>query len=238
MPFDDFIDISIDLSDADLDKLDRLAAKADAKIKKLKKKGGAFSQKGGQALPKGVFSSSEAPIQTDDYGSTLTKADKKFEKRIEKLTKKIEKDIFRQFGKGSKSRGLFGKLVGSEPAGVTKNLFAMGKHPVGYMTNLLKFIPILGGVLTAAAIANFILDEIIKIDRFFKKFIDRVDERIDQLRSAQQRAEIGAGQQQLIVTTRAGSVNARDTYNTYELFNRDRIHLQEQFKIRDTSGVE
>ncbi len=235
MVFDDFMDITIELTEEDLAKLDRLAARADKKIKKLKKKGGAFAQEPGDALPSGVRGSSQQPVQTQE-GSQLSKTDKKFERQIDKIEKKIQKNIVKNFGKTNK--GIMSKIFGGDKAGTFKTLFSFGKSPGGFMMGIMKGLPILGGILAAKEIAEFIVNEIGKIDRFFKVFIDRVDTRFDQLRSAQLQAEIGAGITQLIVTTQAGNVDARESYNTFDVFNKDRLDLESQFAIRNTSGVD
>lgn len=238
MGYDDFIDISIDLTVEDLDKLDRIAAQADKKIQKIQKKGGIYAQHTGDALPSGPFSSSQAPVQTNGVDSGLTAQDKKFEARIKRISQKIERDLLKKFGKKDKSGSFISKLLGDDPVNAGKTIYGFGKNPVGFLTTIMRFVPLLGGVLSAVAVANFVIDEIAKMDRFFKVFIDRVDTRVDQLRSAQMQAEIGAGQRQLIVTSRAGVVNARESYNTYQVFNDNKLELKNQFKIRDTSGTE
>jgi hypothetical protein len=118
------------------------------------------------------------------------------------------------------------------------NIFAMGKNPIGFITKNLKFIPLLGGVLAAKEIADFIVDEIIKIDKFLKIFIDEVDKRLDPFRSLLEQAFVVAGLSQRIITTSSGSTEPRYAYNTFEEFNTNQTDLEERFQMTNNSGVE
>lgn len=119
-----------------------------------------------------------------------------------------------------------------------KNIFNMGRNPVGFMTGVMKALPILGGILAAKEIAEFVVDEIAKIDRFFKKFIDLVDERVDAFRSLQEQANIQAGLSQRIITTASGSTEPRYSYNTFDEFNNNQSEHERKNQMINTSGAE
>jgi len=226
LPFDDFIDLNDDLTISDLERLDRQAAKTEKNLEKLKRKGGIFAGE-----TSGTTTGNKAAV---NFAGTepLSKQDKRFEKQFKRLEKKINKDIVKNIGKKD---GIFSNVIGDSPL---QNIFSFGKNPVSFMTNIAKAIPFLGGVFAAKEIAEFIIDEIVKIDRFFKKFVDVIDTRRDQLRNKQQQAEIAAGLTQVIITTESGNVEARDAYNTFNEFNNNRTKLEEDFAIRNTTGYE
>jgi len=223
LPVDDFLDLSGDISLSDLRKLDREAAKAEKRLNKLKKKGGIFA-----GTTAGTTTADKAPI-TITPTAKLSKQDRKIEKRLERLSKKVNKDVVKNFGKDKEGavRKLFGDDVG-------KTLFNIGKNPVSFLKNSIIGI---AGVGFALEIAKVVIQEIQRIDKFFKVFIDRIDDRNDQLRNKELQARVRAGQQQIIITSAAGNVDARESYNTFEQFNNNRAQLEADFAIRDTSGI-
>ena len=113
----------------------------------------------------------------------------------------------------------------------------MGKNPVAFATNVLKSIPFIGGVIAFADFAKIIIDEVVKLDAFFKAFVDKIDDRVNQLRDKVQEANIRAGNTQLITTTAAGGTEPRESYNTFTEFNDNQMRLEVDFAVRDTSGV-
>jgi len=161
-----------------------------------------------------------------------SRQDKKIERKMARAIKRMRKQEVKNFGK---KKGLLSDLFGDVGA---KNLFSMGKNPKAFFMGVMKAIPFLGGVLAAKEIAEFIVDEIAKIDRFFKKFIDEVDKRVDAFRTLQQQAEVQAGLTQRIITTSSGSTEPRYSYNTFEEFNNNQVALEEKFQMINNSGVE
>jgi hypothetical protein len=116
-----------------------------------------------------------------------------------------------------------------------KNILNIGSNPTGFLTSgITKLIPVIG---TALAATGIILAIITKIDNFEKKFIDRVDGRIDLNRSKEQQARVQAGLQQIIITDAAGGTEPRDAYNTFNEFNNNQVRIENDFQLRDTSGV-
>lgn len=233
MPKEDFLDIEFGLSEKKLEQLDRAL---EASRKKLKKKGGAFDQDGsGAAIPSGenktrIRGSSQTPVE---FTGGMSKLDKKIEKRVAKLSEKVRKDVVKQVGQRDSGviQGIFGDASAS-------NLFAIGKNPVGFIQGAFQNLPFLGGAFALKQIVDQVVAEIIKIDAFFKKFIDTLDKRSNELVSRQVQASIDAGQTQVISTTRSGFSYARDANNTFETFNRDQANTEDDFKISNTSGVE
>ncbi len=232
MPIDEFLDIDLESDFTNLDKLDRMSKKAVVSLEKQRKaleKAQQQREKGG-----GIFGQAGVPAggrAPSDIG-ILSKADKKIEKKIARIMEKVRKEQVKQLGK---KKGFFGELFGGKSA---KNLFNMGKNPIGFITSIMKVVPILGGILTALAIAKFIVDELIKIDTFLKKFIDVADERINKFRTLQDQANVQAGLSQRIYTTASGTLDPRESYNTFEIFNRDQGEIETQYALQNTSGVE
>ncbi len=247
MPVEDTTDIDLGTDEKTFDELDRAAAKAIKTLEKRNKKlnksisaavkagreqkrlddrGGIYNTKNNDDS---VLPSSNAPR---DIATNLSKQDEKIEKKLKKIQDKIKKDELKQFGK---SDSILSKILGERGA---SDLIAMGKNPKSFMFGIMKALPILGGVLAAKDIAEFIIDEIAKIDRFFKMFIDEVDNRIDAFRSLQLQSEIQAGITQRIITTASGGTDPRYSYNTFEMFNSNQAELEEKFQMTNKSGVD
>ncbi len=134
--------------------------------------------------------------------------------------------------KTQKEEGLR-KIFGRESFG---NLLNFGKNPLNFIQgNVTRLIPFIG---TALLVTGVISDFVKRVDDFQKEFVDNVDGRIDLFRSKEQQAQTQAGLQQLIITSAAGSAEPRDAYNTFEVFNTDQQRIENDFKVRDTSGVD
>lgn len=232
MPIEEILDLDLESDTMNLDKLDRLSKKAVVSLEKQRKAlekaqqqrekgGGIFGQAG---LPKGGGAASDL--------APLSKQDKKTEKKIARIMEKVRKAEVKQLGK---KKGFLNDLFSGKSA---KNLFDIGKNPVQFMGKIMKSIKILGPILTAIAIATFILDELIKADKFLKKFIDVADARIDKFRSLQEQAEVRAGKEQKIYTTASGTLDPRESYNTFEIFNKNQGEIETQYAAQNTSGVE
>jgi len=242
LPVEDFTDIDLGTDEKTFDQLDKSAAKAQKSLEKRNKE----LQKTYKALEaaqkirdsgRGIFPGEgvlpgKGPAGDIQRPEALSKQDKKIEKRLKKLQEKIKKDEAKQLGN---KETIFDKILGKRTA---SNLISMGRNPKSFMFGIMKLLPILGGVLAAKEIAEFIIDEIAKIDRFFKAFIDEVDNRIDVFRTLQEQANIQAGLTQRIITTKAGSVEPRYSYNTFEEFNTNQTALEERFQMTNISGVE
>lgn len=245
MPVEEDVDIDLGIDEKTFDQLDRAAAKAETSLKKRNRalkatiatgvkaereqkrllgRGGIFPEEVGSGVPKGAGPPRDI--------AQLSKQDKKIEKRLDKLKKQTELTSINQ---ASAKNSLLAKTLGETTA---NNIFSAGKNPVGFITKNLKFIPLLGGVFVAKEIAEFIIDEIVKLDKFLKVFIDEIDNRIDSFRSLQEQANIQSGISQRIITTASGSTEPRFTDNTFEQFNNNQAEHEEKFQMTNNSGSE
>lgn len=230
MPVEEIMNIDLGSTTSNLDKLDKMSAKAAKQLEKQRKaleKAQQQQESGGGIFGSEILPSGNAPSDLQK----LSKKDQKIQKKLRKLEEKIRKDEVKQFG----GKSFLSEIFGAKTA---NNIFALGKNPASFLTGVLKVIPILGGVLAAKEIAEFIVDEIAKIDRFFKAFIDVVDQRVDRFRTLQDQAEIQAGLQQRIITTASGTTEPRYSYNTFEEFNKNQSELEERFQMTNNSGVD
>lgn len=244
MPVEEGVNIDLGTNEKTFDELDRAAAKAiktlekrnselkksistaskaEHEQKRLEKRGGIFAGKDDK-----IPSSGKAPRDL----AQSSKQDEYIEKRLRKLDEQNKKRDIEQFGK---KESPLENILGKKNA---KNLVSAGKNPKAFVFGALKALPVLGGVLAAKDIAEFIVNEIAKIDRFFKKFIDEIDNRIDSFRSLQEQANIQAGIAQRIITTASGSTEPRFSYNTFEQFNNNQIEHEEKFQMTNNSGAE
>lgn len=239
MPVEDFTDIDLGTDEKTFDQLDKSAAKAQKSLEKRNKE----LQKTQKNLDKaakvreeagGAFPQADVPIGAGAPKdiAILSKQDKKIEKRLRKLQEKIRKDEVKQIGD---KETILDKILGKTQAG---NIMSMAKSPKNFMFGIMKAIPILGGILAAKEIADFIIDEIVKLDKFLKVFIDEVDKRLDPFRSLLEQAFVLAGLSQRIITTASGSIEPRYAYNTFEEFNTNQAELEERFQLTNNSGVE
>ena len=128
-------------------------------------------------------------------------------------------------------QGLLKSDLGTKKAGT---LLSFAGNPVSFMTNIFtRQLPILGGLLAAVQIVKFVAKELQKrgglLDRFFR---DVIETRLDALRNKGIQQEILIGKTQLIITTRSGTTNPRDAYNTFQLAREEREKLEEDFSVR------
>jgi len=231
MPVDEVFDLDLESDTSNLDKLDRMAAKAAISLEKKRKALEAASQKLNEGS--GAFAGPNTPAvggAPQDL-RPLSKQDKKTQKKLGRLEEKIRKDEVKQFGD---RKGFLKDILGPKSA---KNIFNIGRNPIGFLTGALKSLPILGGILAAKEMAEFVIQELVKLDAFFKAFIDVIDNRTNRFRDLETQARIQAGLQQDIITTADGSVDARESYNTFNIFERNQIEIEEKYELQNTSGV-
>ena len=245
MPVDEPLDTSLDAQGSSFAELDRKAAAAQKKLKEqqeetkksIREAEKVQRQKKKNAERGGIFAETEDDTPLPSSGKAprdiaqLSKEDKKIEKRLQKLSDRVEKDTVTQFGNKS---SFLEDVLGDN---IAKNIFSIGKDPLGFVTGLAKAIPFLGGVFAAKEVADFIADELVKIDEFLKRFVDEAERRTDLVRSRLEQANIFAGLEQKIITTAAGSADPRAAYNTFEIFNRNQAELEANFSLSNNSGV-
>jgi len=250
LPVEDFTDIDLGTDEKTFDELDRAAAKAiktlekrNKEIKKaeesLKKKGGAFTseeEKIAKRKQKQTFEAfqpdvepGEIPLRGGSPGAPV--------KRKNSLNEIIDQRFNDNFDKKIND-GVISALS-DEFGGFDKlsNVVGFAKNPINAVTGLLRAIPFIGGVIAFADFAKIIIEQVAKIDAFFKAFVDRIDDRVNQLRPKEQQASIRAGDIQIITTTAAGGTDPRESYNTFNEFNNNQAKLESDFAVRDTSGI-
>lgn len=245
MPVDEFIDISLDLTDSDIAKLEKRAEKAEKILQKaqndLKKKGGIFA----------------GPDERRALPKTLTK-----QEELSKLTRfsKAEGDVIKGTGKAPIQRKTLEDIVNpliekrvktiiaEDPKfseQVLGNTFGVGKvgelvsiitNPTGFIA---RFIPFIGGALLASEFMTRLVDWLSRKNGLFDKtFRPRIDDMLNPFRSAQSQAEIQGGLTQVIFTSTSGGISPRDSYNTFTQYNENRDKLENDFQIRNTMGVD
>jgi hypothetical protein len=240
LPFEDFIDLSLELTDSDLDKLDKLAERAEKRLEKarreLERRGGIFAkdEREGDVLPKSFQNVSQAAllqrIQPKDksaplsFGGSGAPQDLRRKNKVEELQEEV--DVLEE---------LFNNKFGKAQAG--KALSFLRNPATAVQTLLTRELPILGGIYSAVQVVTFIIDELTKKGGFFDRFFrDTIEDRIDAFRDKQLQQEIAAGYTQVIIQTAAGSTSPRDAYNTFEQANKSRDDLEDAFSIRGTRG--
>lgn len=202
---------AFELNESDLGRLDRLADKARKVIEKARKVTGGVTGKG------------ETPFA-------------QFFDRVEKERKKGEGRRNKK-DKGKQLDTILESKLGTDKAGQALSFFG---NPTGFMANMLtRQLPILGGILAAKDIAEFIVGELIKkgrlLDRTFREIIN---DRLDALRNKELQQEIVSGFTQIIITSESGEQNIRNSYNSFEVSNRDQEALEDDFKVRNTRGLD
>lgn len=236
MGVEDIFEGTVNITEAGLAELDKIAEAQEKKLKKIqaqnKKRGGIFAEDTGD-LPKSFERQQEesalqriqklakdgkinlggtgAPIQ---HNSSFQKA---IDDAVARSTSKLDK--------------LTGSKLGTDKL---DNLLSFGKNPVGFMTNLFaRQLPILGGILAVKDIVQFVIGELMKPGGPLQvNFRDIISTRLDAFRDKMVQQEILSGFTQVIYTTRAGTTNPRSAYNSFELFNNDKETLEDDFSIR------
>ena len=158
--------------------------------------------------------------------------DAKFERRIKAI---IRRDA--NAAKRERERTTFQRIFSGGISSVPHKALGFYHSPLRTLQSMLHLIPLLGGVLAAHQIVEFIWREFVKLDKFMKAFRDRAETRVREDRDRYLDAQIAAGLAQRIVSTSYGSIDPRTAYNTYEEFHTNRQELENRFKVRDTSGV-
>lgn len=239
MPVEEDVTIDLGTSDKTFDELDRAAAKAiktlekrDRELKKslstaskaereekrLSNRGGIFGVADKPLPSSGAPQDIKAPEKQTFEEKILEKAKKDAEGEREKLIKSLKGRIFDEDSKAS----------------TINNILNIGKNPARFAAGLMKLLPHAAVLL----LVKQILDEIIKLDKFFKVFIDEIDNRIDKFRTLQEQSDVNSGLAQRIITTASGSTEPRYSYNTFEQFNNNQAEHELKTQMLNISGVE
>lgn len=112
--------------------------------------------------------------------------------------------------------------------------FSMVTNPRGFFqVFFLRVLPILGGVLTAKEIAEFIFHELTARNRPFDLTFRRtINEEFIKLRARELRQQIRVGERQAIFVSEAGVSHPVEIVNTFELVRNGDIFQLDAFRIR------
>jgi hypothetical protein len=110
--------------------------------------------------------------------------------------------------------------------------FLDGKAGANFFLSKFKSsLPIIGPIL---AVSSFFINELLKLDVLTKKFLDIADTRISVFVNRQEQARLDTHLDQIIYTTKAGTSAPRDSYNSFNSY--DRV-LKIEGRDRDASSI-
>jgi len=144
--------------------------------------------------------------------STKPKQKKILKKEITKETEQSDKKTKKQLLKQQKLQerenrqilDQFTKLQGTA-------------NPAAILSQIKNAAPVLAPLFIATGLFT---DAILKSDEIAKRFVDSADNRINIFVSLQEQALVDNSLQQVIYTTEAGGTSPRDSYNTFNLYDR------------------
>ena len=147
------------------------------------------------------------------------------------------KDTRETKGQKEKLIDVFKRDLGVSKGAKAFNFLA---NPKAGMLQFLKGAgPILVGIILAIEIAPRVAKILTKRgsvwDLTFRNNVDTMNN-VLRTRESQQAIRVGLGTQ-VIFTSRAGTVDPRDSYNTYVQFNENQAEFERSWAIRDTTGV-
>jgi len=144
---------------------------------------------------------------------------------------KLETLMEKSLGGPAKAREAMQFLV--NPSGAIKSLLTKTGGPAA-----------IAAVISAVVLAALIKELVRKGSVYDRTFKNLVDNRTEILRVRQQQQQILVGfdehsplGSQLITTTVAGTTEPRDSFNTYEVINRDSAIIEDMFSIRSNDGI-
>ena len=148
---------------------------------------------------------------------------------------------------GAIQKGTLKKVLETD-LGVSKAREGMSilQNPQGAVLSQLAKLARAGGPLGAIIIAALAVPEVTKQiinmltrqgGHFDLTFRDRIDDLTNALRAKDQQKQIRSGFTQVIFTTRAGTTDPRDSYNTYQQKDEAEANLERDWAIRNVLGV-
>ena len=140
--------------------------------------------------------------------TTQKKKEKKATDKIKKEEKKAEKKKQREKQEEEKQN----KELLNTVADIKK-----GVSPANIISQVKGAAPVLAPVFIATGLFTA---AILKSDEIAKRFVDSADNRINLFVSLQEQALIDNSLQQVIYTTEAGGTSPRDSYNSFNIFDR------------------
>lgn len=246
MPFDDVISLDLRFTEADLDKLDKLAEKAENSLNKIqtvkakasKQAVGIYGgQRSGKALPKSTQAQMDRSKLERDSSATgpAVITSNRIKGQVGTQGSPIKRKNLSDEVKEQKN--LLNNLLKSDMgAAQASKAISFLRDPLGSVTNFLsKEVPIIGGIIQVVDIANAVIDKLTEAGGFLDvTFRDTITTRLDAFRDKMTQSSIRSGFTQLIITTKAGTTNPRDTYNSYQQYNQNRIQEEDTFAVRNT----
>ncbi len=123
--------------------------------------------------------------------------------------------------------------AGFDPASVN-SWMNMVKNPAGFFQVFFtRVLPILGAVVTAKEIAEFIFVELTSRNRPFDLTFRRfINEEVIKLRARELRQQIRVGERQAIFVSEAGATHPINVVNTLELVRNGEIFNLDAFRVR------
>lgn len=156
------------------------------------------------------------------------KKNKKLKQLTDKEIEKEEKETAKQLD----------KLKETEPKGKETDTLDTVEEFLGgkggskfFLSQFTSKLPIIGPIL---AVSSFFTNQLLKLDALAKKFLDIADTRLSIFVDRQEQARLDTHLDQIIYTTKAGTSAPRDSYNSFNAY--DRV-LKEEGKDRDASSV-
>lgn len=172
-----------------------------------------------------LISANEQVIKSAEAQKKKTKS-KKGKQLTDKEKEKEQKETKKQLDKLKESKDK--KTDELE----TVEEFLDGKGGTNFFLSKFKSsLPIIGPIL---AVSSFFVNELLKLDALAKKFLDIADTRINVFVDRQEQARLDTHLEQIIYTTKAGTTAPRDSYNSFN--NYDRV-LKIQGRDRDASSI-
>ncbi len=143
----------------------------------------------------------------------------------------LEKLMEKSLGGPAKARDAMQFLI--NPTGAVKSLLTKAGGPGA-----------IAAIISAIVLAALIKELVRKGSVYDRTFKNVVFNQTEVLRVRQQQQQILVGfdehsafGSQLITTTIAGTTEPRDSFNTYEMINRDSTTIQDMFSIRSNDGI-
>jgi hypothetical protein len=221
MPFEDILDLNLNLTDSDIDKIDKLAAKAEKRLeiaqRTLSKHGGIYAGSR-SSLPKGYEES------TDPHGQIMPGGGSPLD-----LRKKTLKDEVKE--QRGLLEGILNSDLGASKAGQALSFLRSPKDFI--LTLFTKQLPVLAGLNQFVSIIKDIIvlltEPGMPLDVYFKNTITTL---VNPLMDKVVRKNVQLGYTQEIFTTKAGTFNAREAYNTFSEYEKNKDVLNQQYAIR------
>lgn len=243
LPYEDISKINLDFSAEALDNLDKQAEKAEKNLIRIqnaqKKAGGIFAGGKTDNVPRSTRNQYEESLLERDSSATgpAVKTRERFTGLLGETGAPIKRKTLGDEVKEQK--GILQKMMsgelGDSKAGEAVDFL---KNPYGKVLQFLQTeVPIIGGLIQIEQLAEKVMQELEKkgglLDQFFK---DTIANLTDALRQKTVQASIRSGFTQLIIVTKSGSTNPRDTYNTFSQYQKDKNNLEDIFSVRNNRG--